>query len=139
MLGNGYIIYFRERIDNYMIMTEEIIKTKLGFLISDYGFEFSSNSDGMREWYKFTNNYGSLNWYAFEQFEEYKLYIEINGKGEQVLDSYRIGNILNVGEWPFLRIFSFKDQRVIYWNRIADLLKKEINETGTLFGIILKR
>ena len=65
-------------------MTEEIIKTKLGFLISDYGFEFSSNSDGMRYWCKFTNNYGSLNWYTFEQFEEYKLYIEINGKGEQI-------------------------------------------------------
>ena len=69
--------------------TKEIIKNKLEFLITDYDFDFDYNSNGKEVWCKFTNKYGSINWYSYEQFGEYELSIVENGKGKKILDSFR--------------------------------------------------
>lgn len=119
--------------------TEEIIKDNIGFLINEYNFVFTSNSNGKKEWFYFSNNYGSINYYIFEQTGEYELSITINGKGKIVLDSFKIvsNSLLQINKKMSLLEFVFKDHRKIYWNKISKAFKTEIKKSGTLYGLNL--
>ncbi len=120
--------------------TEEIIKNKLGFLINEYGFDINYNSNGKEIWCRFTNEYGSLNWYSYEQFGEYELSIVENGKGRKILDSFNNENsLLKINKKKSFLEFLFKDQRITYWEQISVALKKQIKDTGSLFGITIKK
>lgn len=122
--------------------TKEIIKNKLEFLITDYDFDFDYNSNGKEVWCKFTNKYGSINWYSYEQFGEYELSIVENGKGKKILDSFRFNAspLLKIDKKNSFFGILLKDQRIIYWDQISTAFKKQIIDTGSLFGIkIIKK
>lgn len=120
--------------------TDEIIKNKLGFLITDYGFNFDYKSNGKEIWCRFTNKYGSIDWYSYQQFGEYELSIAENGRGKKILDSFRNnGNsLLKIDKNKSFFGFLLKDQRKNYWEQISGALKKQILDTGSLFGLIIK-
>lgn len=117
--------------------TEGIIKNKLGFLITDYDFDFDYNSNGKEEWFRFNNKYGSISWYSYEQFGEFELSIIENGKERKILDSSMIirNPILKIDKKKSFLGFLFKDQRITYWEQIAAAFKKQIIDTGSLFGL----
>lgn len=121
--------------------TEEIIKDNIGFLINEYNFVFTSNSNGKEEWFYFSNNYGSINYYIFEPAGEYELSITINGKGKIVLDSFKIvsNSLLQINKKMSLLEFVFEDHRKIYWNKISKAFKTEIKKSGTLYGLNLEK
>lgn len=119
--------------------TEKIIKNKLGFLITDYNFNFDYNSNGKEVWCRFTNKYGSINWYSYEQFGEYELSILENGKGKKILDSFKVnGNLLlKIDKKNSFLGFLFKDKRITYWEQVSTAFKKQIIDTGSLFGMTI--
>ena len=71
-------------------------------------------------WCKFTNKYGSINWYSYEQFGEYELSIVENGKGKKywiLLDS--MPPLLKIDKKNSFFGTLLKDQRIIYWDQIS--------------------
>lgn len=117
--------------------TEEVIKKELGFLIEEYGFNFSYRSDGKRVWCTLANQYGSVNWYSFEEFDEYELSIT-GDKGKIVLDSpYRREKAFYNKQNLFERLFRIKGKT--YWSNVSAFFKKQIEKTGYLFGLRLRR
>ena len=133
IFGSGFIIYFSKKI----MKTEEIIKNELGFLITDYGFNFDYNSNGKEIWCKLTNKYGSVSWYCYQQFDEYELSIIVNGRGREILDSCLENEnlLLKINKRKSFFELLFKDQRIIYWKQVSNAFKKQIINTGSLFGL----
>ena len=117
--------------------TEEIIKKELGFLITDYGFIFNYQSNGKEIWCSFTNKYGSVDWYSYQQFGEYELSIVENGREKKTLDSFRKNEnaILKIDRNKSIFELLFKDLRKNYWKKISNAFKKQIADTGSLFGL----
>ena len=117
--------------------TEEIIKNELGFLIANYNFNFDYNSNGKEIWCRFTNKYGSVNWYSYQQFGEYELSIVVNGKGREILDSFMKteNSILKINKKKSFFELLFKDQRISYWKQVSNAFKKQIIDTDSLFGL----
>lgn len=120
---------------------EEIIKNELGFLVTDYGFNFDYKSNGKEIWCRFTNKYGSVDWYSYQQFGEFELSIVVNGRGKKILDSFmKNGNSLLIIDKnkSFFELL-FKDHRISYWKQISDAFKKQIIDTGSLFGLTIEK
>ncbi len=120
---------------------EEIIKNELGFLMTDYGFNFDYKSNGKEIWCSFTNKYGSVDWYSYQQFGEFELSIVENGRGKKTLDSFRKNEnaILKIDRNKSFFELLFKDQRISYWKQISKAFKKQIADTGSLFGLTIEK
>ena len=117
--------------------TEAIIKKELGFLIEEYGFNFSYRSDGKQVWCTLANQYGSVNWYSFEEFDEYELSV-VGDKGKIVLDSpYRCEKVFYNRLNLFERLFRVKGKT--YWSNVSAFFKEQIAKTCYLFGLRLRR
>ena len=115
--------------------TIDIIKNNLEFLMVDYGFSFDYKSNGKEIWCCFTNKFGSINWYSYEQFGEYSLSIIVNGCGRKVLDSFNNeNNLLSIDKKSFFKKV-FSDQRISYWKHISNIFKRQIINTGSLWGL----
>ena len=122
------------------MLTENVIKNNLDFLINDYGFKFYYYSNGKQYWCNLTNAYGSVNYYSFSEFGEFELSITIKGKKMIVLDSFlelKNSPLIINKKLSFFE-FVFKDHRKLYWEKIATAFKAQINEIGTLYGLRLK-
>lgn len=119
--------------------TEKIIKNALEFLCVEYGFEFQYETEfNGAMTFKYFNDNGSFSYYQWEQMQEYEfsvIYNQYYKKLEMQLlfpKEFALFNQQHKG----LR-WLFKDKREDYWNMIAGLIKGEIKNTGSLFGLML--
>lgn len=118
----------------------QIIENALIFLREYYGFSYNYecvNNGATYFWYY--NEYGCFTYYQWEQFQEEEFSVKYNGS-HRIIDF----SILNPKEiCAFYKTHKgikwlFKDKRKEYWHMIAQLIKNEIQKTGTLFGIKIK-
>lgn len=116
---------------------KEIIEEALSFLVTNFRFIFEyKTSNRNEEFYSYKNRYGSLNYYQSQEFGDYRF---------SVMNSEGIRDINFVELYPSVvaqfnkahRGFRwlFKDLRIDYWNMIALIIKMEIENTGSLFGL----
>ena len=118
-----------------MAFTRAIIAEKLGFLVTDFGFEFDyCNESG--EHFFFKNELGHIEFYEWAQFNEFKINVKIRNCSKRinmpVLYAKELGafNQRHKGlKWLF------KDKRPDFWQMIADIIKKEIETSNSVFGL----
>lgn len=116
----------------------DLVKDSFGFLIRDYGFEFSYNN----EWgdhYFFRKPDQTFEYYEWPQFGEYEFHIIGNNAyiTIYVWDKYRKEIKQFKKQHRILKIFTKADWFPAYYDTIANIVKNEIETTGTLFGLKL--
>lgn len=115
--------------------TLEIINKKLAFLIDEYDFSFEFINDwGNR--YVFKNRYGNIEFYEWEQFNESAFFVayDLISKKINLIEEYpKIFGLFNQ-DHKGIKYF-FKDYRNDYWEMISKIIKLEIKNTKTIFGL----
>ena len=115
--------------------TLQIIKEKLKFLIDNYGFTFEFNNIYGNH-YVFKNNNGYIEFYEWPQFDESAIFVKydmISKKIDLIVEYPKVVGKFNRSHQGF--IWFFKDQRYDYWEMIALIIKEEIDNTNTVFGV----
>lgn len=117
--------------------TKEIIEKKLHFLVKDYGFSFEhSNIQGNH--YVFSNSYGYIEFYEWEQFEESEIRVKCYQEFKKIILIDHYPEI--VGEYTKNHVgikWFFKDERNDYWDMISTIIKLEIDNKKNIFGLIV--
>lgn len=114
---------------------EEIIRNSLNFLELEYGFKYEVSKDrGVT--YTYINKYGKFEYYQWQQFDESRFIIYYKGES-RIINMFhespkKIGNF-NFESKGFKGLL--KDSRQEYWKIIAEIIKNNISETGSLFGL----
>ncbi len=118
--------------------TETIIRNHLSFLENDFGLVFELIKD-KGSTYSYKNEYGKFEYYEWMQFGESRFTIYFDNECRTI-------NMINeapkdIGkynhEFKGMKVL-FKDRREQYWQIIETIVRKNINDSGTLFGLKLK-
>lgn len=115
--------------------TLDIIKNKLKFLIDVYGFTFEYNNDGGNH-YIFKNINGCIEFYEWPQFHESAIFVNYDmiSKKINLIEEYpkMVGqfNKIHKGVKWF-----FKDDRNDYWEMVSKIIRIEINNKKSIFGL----
>lgn len=114
---------------------ETIIRNSLKFLEDDFNFKYEVSRDKGTT-YTYTNKYGRFEYYQWQQFGESRFSVFYE-------EEYKIVNMFHespreIGKFNSqskgFKIF-LKDRRQKYWYMIAKIIKSNIKDTGTLFGL----
>ncbi len=119
--------------------TYKIIEKELQFLITDVKMIYTHEKKGNQNYYYFSNDFGRFTYYEYRQFGEQEFTILANG-------SLKTINMFNENPQVYSKFkqehkgirFFFKDMRQDYWKMIAEIIKLEIDSTGSLFGLRIK-
>lgn len=116
--------------------TYKIIEKELEFLVSNYRMEYTYDVSLGRKYYRYKNQFGVFTYYEYRQLGEQEFSVLTN-------NNFTVINMLN--EYPSIISrfnrqsrnirFFLKDRRQEYWKMIAEIIKKEIDSSGTLFGL----
>ena len=130
----------------------DIVREKLKFLETDYGFSYNfSEERGLH--FIYVNTFGYVEFYEWAQFNEY----EIRVQNAAYFSKYaQLENKANIHGIYFKRILlkeTYKNEIKIFkkqhkgikwwfksltsdwWQMIADIVKKEISTSNTVFGL----
>ena len=120
-----------------MTTTLDIIKNKLNFLIEEYGFTFEFIND----WgchYIFNNKNGCIEFYEWAQFNESAFFVNYDmiSKKINLIEEYPkiVAHFYKTHKG--IKWF-FKDDREDYWQMISEIIKIEINNNKSIFGLKL--
>lgn len=117
--------------------TLQIVENNLGFLTTEYGFVFSYNdTDG--DHYVFRNKHGKIEFYEREQFQDSAVFVnyDMTSKKIDLLSEYpQIVGKFNHNHRGIKWLF--KDKRHDYWEMIATVVRKEIENHNSIFGLPL--
>lgn len=117
--------------------TETIIRNSLQFLEKEYNLQFEVINDrGMHYIYK--NKFGYFEYFEWSQFQESRFTRNSNFECKNIdmlIENPKIYGKFNSKKRGFLGFF--KDYRIEFWQTIAEIIKNEINKSGTLFGLKL--
>ncbi len=115
--------------------TQQIIREELAFLCKEYGFEYEYISSRPEQKYVFRNQYGVFQYYCcpFEESEFSVLYDQ----------TFRVVDLKLLYGKEFAKFrknhsgikWWFKSSSRDYWKMIANLLRRQIANCGTLFGL----
>lgn len=115
--------------------TKDIIEKKLFFLINEYGFDFEFNNISGNH-YIFKNKNGHIEFYEWKQFGEFAILVKYDmiSKTINLVEEYpkMIGqfNQNHKGiKWLF------KDDRNDFWEMISKIIKNEIRNKKSIFGL----
>lgn len=115
--------------------TEDIIKSKLFFLIENYDFHYFYNEVNGSHYY-FKNLYGEIEFYQWEQFGEEAIYVKYDS----------IFKTINLYEY-YPKIYGkfmqehrglkalFKNKTNDYWEMISLIFRLEIEKNQNIFGL----
>lgn len=119
--------------------TEEIIRNALKFLEKDYNFKYTYKYERGNHYY-YKNIFGVFEYFEWKQFNEEKFFATYNNESK-IIDMF-LENPKKIGNFVYnnkkIEIL-FSDRRMEYWNLIASIIKNEIENTNTLFGIPINR
>ena len=124
---------------------QKIVREKLFFLEADLGFDFHySNERGNH--YIYTNEFGYIEVYERAQFDEYEIRVQdttyFNRNGIHGIYFKRI-DLKETYKKEFKQFnkqhrgikWWFKSPIDDYWQMIADIIKKEIETSNSVFGL----
>lgn len=118
-----------------MAFTRVIVLEKLGFLVTDSGFEFDY-SDESGEHFFFKNELGYIEFYVWEQFNEFEINVKIGNCLKRINMPVLYAKELGDFKYKHRGIkWWFKDERPDFWQMIADIVKKEIETSNSVFGL----
>ncbi len=122
-----------------MLDSIDIVKNNLGFLITDYGFEFTHEE---KNWdnYIFKNRFGKIVFFEWLERDDRSITVFCN---EGI---YEI-NLMFVAPKEMEMYYKkkkgikgfFFDSRDLYWSIVADSVKKSIASDGTIWGIKVEK
>lgn len=117
--------------------TKDIIEDKLMFLVKDYGFIFEySNIQG--EHYVFRNDNGYFEFYEWAQFDESEIHVKYDEVFKKInLIEYYPKIIGEFNQTHRGIKWFFKDTRNDYWDMISKIIKLEINNKKSIFGLTI--
>lgn len=121
-----------------MLSDKEIIEKSLNFLIVDYNFkyEYLTPYCNNEEYYIFRKQDSCFTYYQWNEMKEYKFTVVFDQEFKEIRLFERYPQELELFRKNHTGIkWIFKDYREDYWKMIADIIKKEIQSTGFLFGI----
>jgi len=132
MCGNQYITLIKGR---EIMRTEDIIRRHLRFLESDYGMIYTKTRK-RGDTISYANENGRFEYYYWQQFQEFEFIVRLQQECKTIdmlTESPReLGEFYHKSK-GLNRLF--KDTRDEYWKIIANIIKKEIGKSGTLFGL----
>lgn len=118
---------------------KETIEKHLAFLVSDYGFTYkfeTSNGNDMRFIYENANGY--FMYYQWEQFGESEFSVCCNQTFLKVSLIEKYPHIFAQFRKNHRGIkWFFKDSRKDYWEMVSSILRNEIENNGSLFGLYI--
>lgn len=117
--------------------TLDIVKSKLNFLIDKYDFIFEYNNEqGFH--YIFKNKNGFIEFYEWPQFNESEIFVNYNMISKKINLIVEYPKIVGkfYQEHKGIKWF-FKDKRYDYWEMISEIIKVEINNNESIFGLKL--
>lgn len=115
-----------------------VVKKNFLFLENTYQFIFSYYYESGSHHFMYTNQYAQIELYEFPQFEERKVIIYYYGKGKKVIDTQSINSEIyittsNSNKKWIQNILN--DDTEEYYEKLANVFKKEISKTGALCGV----
>ena len=115
--------------------TKGIIENKLGFLIKEFGFDFVFNNIS-GDHYIFRNKNGYIEFYEWEQFGESSIVVKY-GQISRIVHLFEeypkvVGQFNQTHKG--IKWF-FKDKRNDYWEMISQIIRIEINNKKSIFGL----
>ena len=115
--------------------TEEIIKKNLSFLLDNYEFIFEKKNEG-GNYYIFSNKYGSFGYYEWAQFDDSEFFVKYNSIYKRInLIEYYPKIVANFTiEHKGIR-WLFADTREDFWKMVSWIVKEEIKNKNTIFGL----
>lgn len=119
--------------------TETIIRKHLAFLEKEYDFTFNFNGSS-GDHYLFKNTYGTFEYYEWPQFGEKEFYISYEGESKRIdmlLENPKMISLINHKKRGIKGFFY--DEREDYWTVIEQIVRNEIKETGTIFGLRVEK
>ena len=138
MLGNCHTIYIRQGRGSFMT-TLEIVENNLKFLTTEYGFVFShSNSQG--DHYIFKNRHGYIEFYEWEQFQDSAVFVNYDMTSKKIdlfLEYPKIVGKFNHNHRGIKWLF--KDKRQDYWEMVATVIRMEIENHKSVFGLNVEK
>ena len=124
----------------------DIVYNSLKFLVDDYGFRYQKSILNQEIVYKFEGTEGSFIYQEFLQYCEEYFYIE-KGRNKELINVQEFLNSYNLSkvDYPkeerkgFKSVFKKRESRNIRlqerWNAISEIIKHQIEETGSFFGL----
>lgn len=117
--------------------TLDIIKNKLSFLIDEYclNFEFINDSGNH---YIFINKNGYLEFYEWQQFNESAIFVKYDMISKKINLFEEYPKIVAQFNQTHKGIkWFFKDSTEDYWQMISEIIKIEIDNYKSIFGLKL--
>lgn len=116
---------------------EKLIRTNLIFLEEKFNFKYSYTSEGGNNYF-YTNEFGTFRYYEWEQFGEKEFTIKTNQEIKTLDTFFEYHKLMSSFKFKKKSLKNlFKNMNNEYWYTIGEIIKEEIAESGSLFGLKL--